>query len=256
MPLLFAIGICANADSRAPHHASFSLPNMDPECPGWRRLSGECGLCNHIYLTTPSEPLHRKRVVYGKKRAFLLLFFLFSSSSSSLPPPLLADSGIPEVFLSTDADNSFILDLGASIGTEEDPCGAHHGWFGWVSLLYFVSPRSWRDLGGRGGHSHRGNQTLIHFGGDSWSMISFFLWEREKKWFLNCKEKRTLKAWPLRLVPACSANPINSLRTEFKMMHWGLSSSRNEDADKPHNLQLGGLYGKEKRVSLLPVFCF
>lgn len=104
-------------------------------------------------------------------------------------------------------------------------------------------------------HSRRGNQTLIHFGGDSWSMIFFFL--RERKRFLNCTEKRTLKAWRLWLLPACSANPINSLgTTQLTMMHWGVSSSRIKDADKPDNLQLGGLYGKDKNVSELPVFRF
>lgn len=118
---------------------------MASECPGWRRLSGECGLCNHIYLTTPSETLHRKRVVYGKNGTP-------SSSSSLPPPPLLADSGIPEVFVSADADYCLIRDLGASIGTQEDSCGAHHGWPGWVSPLFSVSPRSPRsDLRGRGG---------------------------------------------------------------------------------------------------------
>lgn len=166
---------------------------MDPECPGWRRLSGDCGLCNHIYLTTPSETLHRKRVVYGKNRATLLPFFLFSSSSS-FPPPLLADSGIPEVFLSSDADSSLILDLGASIGTEEDPCGAHHGWFGWVSLLYLVSPRSWRDLGGRGGALTQRKPDLDSFWRWQLEHDFLFLWERErKKSFLNCKENRTWK---------------------------------------------------------------
>lgn len=34
-------------------------------------------------------------------------------------------------------------------------------------------------------HSRRGNQTLIHFGGDSWSMIFFFLRERKKVFKLH-----------------------------------------------------------------------
>lgn len=176
---MFGIWICAN-HSQAPHHASFSLPHLASVCPGWRRLSGECALCDHIDLTTPSETLHRKRVVYGKKRATLLLFFLFSSSS--FPPPLLADSGIPEVFLSTNADNSFILDFGASIGTEEDPSRAHHGWPGWVSLLCLVSPRSWRDLGGRGGALTQRKPDLDSFW--RWQLEHDFLFsEREKKGF-------------------------------------------------------------------------
>lgn len=45
------------------------------------------------------------------------------------------------------------------------------------------SPRDLEGISEEGVvHSHRGNQTLIHFGGDSWSMISFFYErEREKK---------------------------------------------------------------------------
>lgn len=77
--------------------------------------------------------------------------------------------------------------------------------------------------------SHRANQTLIHCGADSWSMISFLFCvcvrergekNRTKRVF-SCKENRTLKAWPLRLVPACFANPTNSLKTQFRMMYCG-----------------------------------
>lgn len=37
-------------------------------------------------------------------------------------------------------------------------------------------------------------------------------------------------------------------------MHWGVSSSRKEDADKPHHLQAGGLCVNNMSVTALPVF--
>lgn len=37
-------------------------------------------------------------------------------------------------------------------------------------------------------------------------------------------------------------------------MHWGVSSSRKEDADKPHRLQAGGLCVNNMSVTALPVF--
>ena len=148
-----------------------------------------------------------------------------SSSSSSSPPPLplfllllFWRIAVSQKF----SDNSFILELGACFGTEDDPCAAHHGWFGWVSPLFFVSPGSWRDLGGRGGAlpQRKPDPEL------------FWRWQLEPGFFFSKRERET-------------ANPLN--------WTWcrGLSSSRKEDADKPHHLPPGALCAKDKSVSAL-----
>lgn len=98
---------------------------------------------------------------------------------------------------------------------------------------------SLRDLEGVA-RFHGGNQTLNYYGGDSWSMSSFFFGEGEEQFvgvfFLNVSvANRTFpcgEAFLRALKILSKVNLNDALR--------GVSSSRKEDADKKRNLQPGG----------------
>lgn len=106
---------------------------------------------------------------------------------------------------------------------------------------------------------HRGNQTLIPSGGDSWSMVFFsffFCHMKKKKRFFTARE-----ADGGRLVPAASANPINSinsLETQFKMMQEGcpLPGRRMQISHIIHNWVVSMVETRARAGCLFSVFCW